>query len=332
MSSLFGRQQTPEEIKEVRQARKAYQDYLSTTQTKTNTDVNTKAITPESGQAILKEIEKGQTWLEKHPNANYNELLTNQDTVSVEITRIMKTDGPKRKLNNSILALPVIAAEGKQKKILTDDQAEKLNGLAADEEKWYAKNSETATEIQFSQEELKINDSIQTLLVNGNEVNYVRDALKNLAGKDTGELQSYLATHESALQAAKSQQVDIKEGANVAINTALKVFGYCILIVFCIMAGSFVANFAIGRPPAYRVLNFIYGAFPLFMPFVLLYSVYKRLRYGRFNLYAVLPLTTEPAVSRLGKLLLWPFYWIPDQNSIDAMKEYKNLLSVAAGA
>jgi hypothetical protein len=329
MSSLFGRQQTPEEIKEVRQARKMYQDYLSTTQTKTNTDVNRKAITPESGQAILKEIEAGQIWLEKHPNANYNELLTNQDTVTVEINRIMKTDAPKRKLKNILLSLPVIAANGVLKKILTDDQAEKLNGLAADEEKWYSKNSASATEIQFSQEELKINDSIQNLLVNGNEVNYVRDALQNLAGRDTSELQAYLATQESVIKAAKSRQVDIQEGARVAGNTALKVFGYCILIVFCILAGSIAANLTIGRSPAYRVTSFIYGSFPLFAPFMLLYAIYKRLRYGPFTLYAILPLSVEPAVSRLGRLLWYPFYWIPDQDSINAMNQYTESLSKA---
>ncbi len=329
MSTLFGRQQTPEEIKEVRQARNSYQDYLSTTQTKTNTDVNRKAITPESGQAILKEVEAGQTWLEKHPNANYNELLTNQDTVTVEINRILKTDAPKRKVKNILLALPFVAEEGVQKKILTAEQAEKLKALAADEEKWYAKSAATATEIQFSQEELKINESIQNLIVNGNEVQYVRNALQNLAGKDTSELQAYLATQESKLKAAKSQQVDIQEGARVAGNTALKVFFGFLIVAFCILCGSFAANFAIGRPPAYRVFSFLYGAFPLFAPFVLLYTIYKRLRYGPMALYAILPLSIEPAVSRLGKLLWYPFYWIPDQNSIDAMKEYTDLLSKA---
>ena len=331
MSTLFGRQQTPEEIKEAREARRTYQDYLSTTQTKTNTDVNKKAITPESGQAILKKIQEGQTWLEKHPNANFNELLTSQDSVSVEITRILKTDAPKRKLRNILLALPLVADEGLQKKILTAEQSEKLKSLATDEETWFKKQSATATEIQFSQEELKINETIQKLLINGNEVNYVRDSLQNAAGRDTSELEAYISTQSSVLQAAKSQQVNIQEGASKIGSVFVKVLTGLIVVGFCMMCGGFAANFAIGRPIAYRVFSFFYGAFPLFAPIVLLYTIYRRIRYGSLPYYSFLiPISLETSSGWIGEHIYDPlFHWIPDSNSIQAMKEYTEALSKA---
>ena len=103
MSFIFGRQQTPEEIKDTRQQRTKYLDYLSTTKTNVETDVNKQAITPESGQAVLKKIQEGETWLEKHPNANFNEITANQDSMTLEISRILKTDKPKRIIKNTFI-------------------------------------------------------------------------------------------------------------------------------------------------------------------------------------------------------------------------------------
>ena len=328
MSFIFGRQQTPEEIKEVRQQRKTYLDYLTTTKTNVDTDVNKQAITPESGQAILKKIQEGETWLQKHPNANFNELTANQDSVSLEISRILKTDKPKRAVKNIVLSLPVIAAEGIQQKALTAEQGEVLKEIAANTDTWYKKKSETATEIEFSQEQLKIKDTIQSGLVQQDAVKYVQDKLTLAVNQNTSTLESQIAKQEASMLALQSQTVDVKDGVSAGLSTARKVFIGVILTLFFLMCGSFAANFAIGRPPAYRVLYFCYGAFPLFAPFVLLYTIYKRLRYGSFPYYAGLPITVEPATSRIGQWIYNPlFHWIPDHNSIQAMKEYTESLS-----
>jgi hypothetical protein len=332
MSFIFARQQTPEEIKEIRQQRQKYQDYLSTTKTNVEADVNKQAITPESGQAILKKIQGSETWLEKHPNANFNELVTSQDATNVEISRILKTDKPKRVMNNTILALPVIAAEGIQKKTLTNEQAEKLKEIAANTAKWYKKHSATATEIEFSQEQLKLKDSIQTGLVQPDAVMFVQYNLDAASTLQTSDLEANIAKQEANLSEVKSQTVDYKEGANAAISTTAKVFLIFILVIFFLMCGSFAANYAIGRPPAYRVLYFCYGAFPLFAPFILLYSIYRRIRYGKRPLYAMLPISTEPSFTPLGRWFWNPlFYWIPDHNSIQAMKEYTESLAQVVG-
>ncbi len=332
MSFIFGRQQTPEEIKEIRQQRKSYQDYLRTTKTNVEADVNKQAITPESGQDILKKIQESETWLEKHPNANFNELTANQDAANVEISRILKTDQPKRVMKNTILALPVIAAEGIQQKTLTSEQAEKIKEIAVNTDKWYKKQSSSATEIQFSQEQLKLKDSLQTALVQADVVKYVQDKLEGVRTLQTSALESQLATQEANITALQSQKVDIKEGAKVGLSTLAKVFIGLTITFFFLMCGSFAANYAIGRPPAYRVLYFCYGAFPLFAPFILLYSIYRRIRYGKRPLYAMLPISTEPSFTTFGKWFWNPlFYWIPDHNSIQAMKEYTESLAQVVG-
>lgn len=332
MNSLFGRQQTPEEIKETRQQRKTYLDYLRTTKTNVETDVNRQAITPESGQAILKEIQQGETWLEKHPNANFNEVTANQDSVTLKISRILKTDKPKRIVKNTVLILPVIAQEGIQQKALTAEQGEALKEIAANTDKWYKKQSTTATEIEFAQEQLTIKDTIQSRLVQPDAVKYVQEKLAVAEKQNTSTLESQIATQEANLAMIQSQQVDVKEGISSGISTFMKIFVGTLLVIFFLFCGSLAANFAIGRPPIYRVLNFCYGAFPLFSPFVLLYAIYRRIRYGLFPLYAALPISVETMSGKFGEWFYNPlFTWLPDHNSVQAMKEYTQSLSQVVG-
>ena len=98
------------------------------------------------------------------------------------------------------------------------------------------------------------------------------------------------------------------------------------IITLCLLSGSFAANFAIGRVPAYRVLYFLYGCIPIFTPLVLLYTIYKRIKDGRIPVYTMLPISIDPATTRLGRLLWRPFYWIPDQQAIDAFKHFNDSL------
>ncbi len=71
MGGVFTKEekQTPEDVAKQRQVRTEYNNYLTTTQTNTNTDVNKNAITPESGQAILVQVQSGFKWLKDHPSA-----------------------------------------------------------------------------------------------------------------------------------------------------------------------------------------------------------------------------------------------------------------------
>lgn len=332
MGNLFSRQgQTPDELKQLRQARVDYQNYLQQVQTNTNTDVNTKRLTPESGQAILAEVKKGFDWLQKYPNANFSEVLANYDAKSVEIKRISMLDRPKREYYNSITALPTFAEQYHANKQIDKTQSQKIIAVAEEHKKWYSKQSAGATTVDISQQQLKLNDSLLAILPEKS----IRDAFQTDVNKtkdmSPGDLASTIQKAEIDIEKRKSQQVDVQEGVDVVLNTALKVFLGFLLVAFCLVAGSLAANFAIGRSIAYRILYFVWGAIPIFSPFVYLYTLYRRMYDGRFPYYGILPIHTEAATTRLGKLLGYPFYYVPDHEAVKAYDEFTESLHSIRG-
>jgi hypothetical protein len=329
---LGGQKQTPEELEKIRQVRTDYQNTLSQIQTNVNAEVNSKKLTPESGQSILELAKQAQEWLSKNPNASVSEILSNQDTTVTEIKRLQGIDKPKREFINMVNALPAISNDLQLKKKIDSTQQAKLNSLAIEENKWFSKKGADATEIEFSQETLKLRDTITTIVPDNDVRNYILAELDKAKQMAPDELAGNIDSAEKSLKRRKGQQVNIGEGISVIWKTAMSVFFSLLVIGLCIMAGSFAANMAIGRDPPYRVLYFLYGAVPFFAPFVLLYGIYKRLRYGPFTIYSILPVSIEPATTRLGKILWFPFYWIPDEKAIAEYDLYRKAVEAAIPA
>jgi hypothetical protein len=329
---LGGQKQSPEELEKTRQVRTDYQNTLSQLQTNVNADVNSKKLTPESGQAILELLKTSQDWLSKNPNASISEVLSNQDTTVTEVKRIQGIDKPKREFINMVSALPAISNDLQQKKKIDSTQQAKLNALAIEENKWFGKNGSDATEIEFSQETLKLKDTITTIVPDNDIRNYIMAELDKAKQMAPDELAGNLNSAEKSLKRRKGQQVSVGEGISVIWKTAMSVFFSLLVISLCIMAGSFAANMAIGRDPPYRILYFLYGALPTFAPFVLLYGIYKRLRYGPFTIYSILPVSIEPATTRLGKIFWFPFYWIPDEKAVAEYDLYRKAVEAAIPA
>jgi hypothetical protein len=111
----------------------------------------------------------------------------------------------------------------------------------------------------------------------------------------------------------------------------MKVFLGSIIVAFCIVAGSLAANFAISRPPAYRILYFMYGCIPFFAPLVYMYTLYKRIAEGPISYYGILPLSVEPGITRLGKLLWYPFYYVPDSKAVESFDTFKASVEAIKG-
>ena len=323
MGNLFSNQkQSPAELKELRQARVDYQNYLQQVQINTNTDVNTKRLTPESGQAILAEVKKGFDWLQKYPNANFSEVLANFDAKSTEIKRISTLDTPKREYFNVITALPTVAEQFQTEKRIDRAQVQNLTSMAEDHKKWYTKNSASATSVDISQQQLKLNDTLIQIIPDKGIRDLFQTELNKSKSLSPGDLASTLQKAEADIEKRKSQQVDMQEGIDIVLDTTLKVFLGFLLVAFCIVAGSLAANFAIGRSRAYRILYFLWGAIPLFSPFVYLYTLYRRIYDGRFSYYGILPITTEAATTRLGTILSYPFYYVPDHEAVKAYDDF----------
>lgn len=332
MGNLFSKKETnPAEVQQQRQSRVDYQNYLQTTQTNVNTDVNKKALTPESGQSILVVVQQAMNWLKKNPDASTNQILANRDTTSGEITRILGTDKPKLQFKNVILALPTIAETMKQKNQLTDSQVASLKQITEDTNKWFTKNSEQATTIDFSQEMIKFNDQITQSIKDAPTIQQIQanlDAVKNKAASD---VLSEVATQQANLKRVQATTINYNEGGKTVIKTAIETVLTLFLIGICLYSGSWAANFAIGRTYPYRILYFIFGCIPIYVPFVLGYMIYRRLVDGELHWYAFLPLTTEAPVTTIGRFFAKPFQMIPTDKSVSATDVFQTALTSIKG-
>lgn len=313
MSFLFRQSLTPEEVEKVRKERVSYQDFLSRTSTNTIADVKNKTLTPEGGQSILQTIQTSQKWMQDHPNANLNELLTNRDATEVEIKRLLQTDKPKYSVFVFEKALPVLATSYTQTKRITPEEATKLNSLASQTQKWLQKSSSAATLIDYDTQKLKITDELKQILPNPEVFQSMQTDIEKLTTENQSSLQSILQSEQTRLERAKSYEVDVQDGLSTGLSVAAKTFIILGIVILCLWAGSLAANFAIHRPPIFRVLYFIYGAVPFFSPLVILYALYQRLMNGPFSFYSILPVSIEPSTGgTFAQALWWPFYWIPD--------------------
>jgi hypothetical protein len=331
MSTLFGgAQQTPQQTEELRSKRQEYLDYLSTQQTNTNADVNKNALTPESGTAILNVIKVAQDWLTANPNADLNTVLANREKTNVEIRRIMDTDRPKNTLTNYFTLLPSIAKQGEQKQILKAEAVPKLDAIAKEKKEWFTKNKATATRIDFDTQAGDLTKKIQQAIGDSAGIDFVNAELKKVENLSPENLNKQLQKNERSLQSAQDQEIDLGKGAQQAINTATTTVLSLLLIGFCILCGSLAANLAMGRAPAYRVLYFLWGCFPLFAPIVFLYTLYRRIRFGRIPMYAILPVSIEPATTRFSRFLWYPFYYVPDVEAATMFKQFKDSVEAAA--
>jgi hypothetical protein len=322
----IGRQPSQEEVRETREARQNYLNYLSKTQVNVNTEVSGKRLTPDTGNLILEKIKAGNTWLQKNPNANYNEIITNYDATNTEVKRLLSTDKPKREIVNQINGLKGQANTFKENKRITPEQSEKLIALAQETNKWYEKNNSKATTIDYSQEEIKLQDSIRKIVPDIATSNDIIKYLNTTKDMNPSDLLAGIQKTQKDLEIKKSQTFDVREGVQVAWVKANQVFWSLLLIFLCFVSGSLAANNAIGRPRAYRVLYFLYGMIPFYAPIVVLYTIYRRIREGPLPYYAPLPLSIEPATTRLGKILWFPFYWIPDNIAVDEYEKYQQSL------
>lgn len=327
MSFLFRQSLTPEEVDKVRKERVSYQDFLSRTSTNTIADVKNKTLTPEGGQAILETIQTAQKWLQGHPNANLNELLTNRDATEVEIKRLIQTDKPKYSVFVFEKSLPVLATSYTQTKQITPEEATKLNSLASETQKWLQKHASTATLIDYDTQKLKITDQLKQILTNPTVFQSMQTDIEKLTTENRTALESILQSEQTRLERAKSYEVDVQDGLSTGASVAVKTFIILGLVIVCMWAGSLAANFAIHRPPIFRVLYFIYGAIPFFSPLVLFYALYQRLMNGPLSLYAILPLSLEPSTGgRIAQALWWPFYWKPDGLAAKQVADFQTTL------
>jgi hypothetical protein len=209
---------------------------------------------------------------------------------------------------------------------LDQEKANKLLAFKTTEDQWVKTNGATATTLDFSQEQLKLQTKLDETVDNAQTLALLKEKLDAVKGKEPSQVRIQSTEQQKKLNDAYNREVHLDDGLKTAGRVALQVFVGFLLVVLCLLCGSFAANFAIGRSRAYRLLYFIWGALPVFAPFVGLYTLFRRLSDGPLPYYGILPLSIEPATTQLGRLVWFPFYWIPDQTSRDMASAFDKQL------
>lgn len=315
MGNLTSKPPTDSELDKVRKARTEFNDYLDNLQTNTDADIQNKVLTPETGKLIYKTIQDSNKWLKTNPNANYSEVSTRRDDISKTIKIYIQTNAPKQQYYNTIIALPTIIQKLVDEKITTPEKQAAFLPILNAGKTWYTNNNTTATKTDLSQEMQKIRDNITTIFADSNVINILNNSINNFSNIQTSQLNTQLANYQSQKTREDEQKIDASSIGTTILETTLSVFFTLIIIAFFIFCGSLAANLAIARAPAYRILYFIYGAIPIFSPFVIFYSILRAISKEGMRMYTILPLSIEPATTRLGKILWAPFYWIPDSHA-----------------
>ena len=319
---LLKEKKTPEEIEPIRKIRQGYYSYITGATANIINAVKANTLTPETSSQISTLLSKDRAWLDSNPDIDVNDLSVRYDSLLNNVQNSILTDKPKITFRNTLLLYKSLFSENLQKEIITKEQYDKLERVLNAEDEWYKKNVLTATELDFINETQKMNDAIKE---GGIKAEEVTTAGKD-ANKSTEAVKKQLTEKELEEETRQALTMNIKKGASIIGWTALRVFLALLLVVLCTLSGSFLANLSIGRPPQYRILYFIYGLLPQLMPFVLAYTIYVRIVKGPISMYAILPVSIEPATTRFGKYLWYPFYYVPDQDAINLYTEFQKAL------
>jgi len=323
---LFKEKKTPEEIQQAREARKNVYAYITGATANLVNAVKANTITPETSKECSSLLTAEKKWLDSNTDADTQDIVSRYDVLNDKIKTLITNDKPRLIFKNSLLVYDTVFKASLQQGKITKEQYDKLNRVITAETAWYDKNVTVASELDFNNELQKMNDDIKA---GGIDAKVVKDVAAD-SKKSTTELkESLVKKAEAEKKAEAARPVTFESGSKVVLSTAWNVFWTCLLVVLAILSGSFAANLAIGRPPIYRFLFFLYGMLPQFAPFILLYTLYKRFTKGPIPMYAILPVSIEMATTTFGKYLWYPFYWVPDEESNKTYKEFQESLEAA---
>jgi hypothetical protein len=341
---------TLEETQQILQAIKDYNNALDNLNLEVKTMVDKDQLLPDTATYLYKIIIDAQKWLKNNPRADVSTIQINLANAGQQFKAIRITEGFRIISMIGLAVCATIIFELVKSKLITPTQEKEFKNSLKTYLTWFKANAFTATPSEFekqlrsNQKELeiffrndpKIGEKVQTIskdVPNFNNlkiqeiVKLTTDALNKIG------LQSPTQTSAEAKNMIKLENMAAVAAAPssataIIMSTASQAFGILFLIFLILIGGSFAANLAIGRTAPYRVLYFIYGCIPFFSPFIILYVIYLRIRYGPVPLYGIFPLSTNPATSRIGKILWYPFYWIPDGKSSELEQQFLKSLIV----
>jgi hypothetical protein len=321
---LFKEKKSPEEIQALRNVRQLYYTFIAESTKAVLSSTKANMLTPETASEISKLLLKDKSWLQANPSVDVDDIGSRYDTLVSNIKDLLDNDKPKIAFKNGLKLYGIAIRAQNQQGLFTPAQYTKLKEILKEEEDWYTQNVTKATELDYLTEGQTLHDKILEV---GLHPDTITDVKKETENKSQNDIEKTLLEKETKLKQKENNQVNLQKGAAIVTSTATSVFLNFIMIVLLILSGSFAANLAIGRAPIYRIFYFLYGVIPFFAPFVYAYVLYRRIRFGPIPIYAILPISIEPAVTRFGKYLWYPFYWVPDHQSVNAYSEFYTSLN-----
>ena len=352
-NNIFRSKPSPEESAQITQATKDFYSGVSaiTTSIKTNQDKN--IILPETASYLHKQTREATDWLKKNrKTASAQDIYGAGADLEQTVKRIMDTEPSRKIILSWMVCIAFLSEAYLNGKAITSDENESLQKILKDLNKWYLSNEYTASDPDFQEKATQTENDVKTVLATNKpqiseSIVVFASNLKTISSAELSKLltkydiKTSTQTKEQAKQQKKNmietkKQSKYNKVANdtntdpmeVIIATATSTFYSLLYYAIYMIGGSLAANMAIGRSNMYRVLYFVYGSIPYFAPLVILYTIYRRISYGPVHLYGILPLSTSPATSPLGKIFKFPFYWEEDDYSRQEMLRFNNSLIV----
>jgi len=164
LMQLFKEKKTPEEVKEIRETRTKYNKYIRYTKAGTANLVKGNLLTPETAASISKVLMDAGNWLKANPNADLEDINSSSENTLTSILNLIESDKPKIVYKNYMKIYSANVEALKQQGKLRDDQYEKSKKLIKDQDAWFKKNVESATELEYSNQIQEVQDKALEIL------------------------------------------------------------------------------------------------------------------------------------------------------------------------
>ena len=337
--------QSKEEIDKIQAERKAYYDDIKAFQTKVTKDLNDNKISPETGIELSALIKSSQEWLTNNPNATYLEVNNKHVNFSKIYEVIYEREPHKNALLqfiysfDSLTDLVISQLNSSQANIsssLKSDLITLLNSfkpIISTELNWYENNPE-ADGIIYTQEI----DSLITKLVNlavqveakypeikdgwSKWIKAVGEKFRETTNAKPWLLKEEVAKNKVRRKASQDREFNNNKLIKDSTSIAFSVFGSFILTAIILYGASLAANMAIGRDNYYRIFYFIFACNPVITPIIFAYAALMALKGHPITYYGILPISTQPAVTRLGKILWFPFFYKGDEFEVKSKADF----------
>jgi hypothetical protein len=316
-----------EEIPSIREERLKFYNDIKTFQTNVSNQLKAKEISPDTSEELNKIVKEAEEWLRKNSNANLLQVVTQKDDITAKATPIYERELSKNRYN-----LVLVYADSVQDSYKNNPELKKyynsqykpadiksLSELLKSEYKWLSEHP-SETGLVYVQRIDSASQAAQKILVAYPEatkgIESTVENLKQAATPTWWLTKDAIARANANFEQKSKTEFNYERLAKDSTTIALEIFGSFLILILIIFAASLASNMAICRDWPYRVYFFIVSINPLLTPIILAYTALQSLKGNPVEYYALCPISTEPAKTRLGKILWWPFYYESDQNEL----------------